>query len=80
MKPPPGPDQKKLWNHKYDTQANYDIHPNGQLYRKPSAAERTRGRGVRKAIIECEIFDHKCNVHLQFEHAGVIKVAHTIAN
>ena len=29
MKPPPGPDQKKLWNHKYDAQANYDIRRNG---------------------------------------------------
>jgi len=27
MKPPPGPHQKKLWNHKYGAQANYDIHP-----------------------------------------------------
>ena len=80
MKPPPGPDQKKLWNHKYDAQANYDVHPNGQLYRKPSAAERTRGRGDRKVITESEIFDHIRDVHPQFEHAGVNKVAHTIAN
>jgi len=46
VKPPPGPDQKKLWTHEYDTQANYiftptaieiEVHPHAAKARQRSA-------------------------------------------
>jgi hypothetical protein len=36
--------------------------------------------GTAKVITESKIFDHIRDVHPQFEHAGVNKVVHTIAN
>lgn len=43
-KPGPGPNQRMLWNHKYDAQQNYTIKEDGMLYRVPTVAERKRAQ------------------------------------
>jgi hypothetical protein len=34
------PDQRRLWNQKYDAHGNYTVKDDGQLYRQPTDAKR----------------------------------------
>ncbi|KAI5856515.1 hypothetical protein BZA05DRAFT_434069 [Tricharina praecox] len=79
VKPAPGAEQKRLWNHKYDALSHYRVDGDGKLYRT-STAERDRGRSDRRVICESEIFGTIRDVHVELEHAGVNKVAAAIAD
>ncbi|KAI5854866.1 hypothetical protein BZA05DRAFT_252488 [Tricharina praecox] len=80
LKPEPGPDQQRRWNHKYEAVLHYRIHDDdGKLYRT-ATAKRDQGRANRRVICDSEIFDRIREVHLELGHAGVNKVASAVTD